>query len=92
MGYLKLRLSLLKNSKDTIWPIALGDKEIYIFLKGINLKGKIIEWLELELTHNNVTTEHISHYITRILSLYYFTWGAYIFTFIHSNLSLLLKE
>ena len=34
------------------------------FINGISQKANIITWVEFELTHCNITVQHISHYVT----------------------------
>ena len=43
------KLSLWKNSSDTIWPIAREDETVHTFVKGISLKTNVVERLEIEL-------------------------------------------
>ena len=50
----------------TIWPIAWGDKEVHIFVMGIDLKVNSKAGLEFELSHIDVEVQCISHYVTEI--------------------------
>ena len=38
-----------------------GDKRVYAFHKRINSKENVIAQQELELTHNDVTVQNVSH-------------------------------
>ena len=56
VGYLKLKLPLLKNSTDTIH--SWNDK------KCLDQKMNVIERLEFELAYLEVAVQHFSHYAT----------------------------
>ena len=62
MGYLIPKPSLQKNSSNTIWPIAGGNKGVHTFLKDICSKVNSLPLLDFEHAYFNTAIYHFNHY------------------------------
>ena len=60
MGYLMPKSSLQKNSCGFSSPIAVDNKEIHNFSKGICLKVNVIAWLGFELAYYGIAIHHFT--------------------------------
>ena len=62
VGYLIPKLFLKKKSRDTIYPIAGGNKGVHTFPKAICSKVNVIAQLVFELANFEAAVKHFSHY------------------------------